>query len=203
MYILGLTGSIGMGKTTAASMFRRYGVPVYDADAAVHQLMRSDSLVIKQIKKLFPNAVENENIDRNALGSIVYKNRKALAALELILHPLVRAMQIEFLRQKGKARESLVVLDIPLLFENKIDKFCDTVAVVSAPSYLQKIRVLGRPYMTPERFEKIIENQLSNTEKIKQAEFIIQTGIGRNHSLLNIINIISIVRERRGNCWPI
>ena len=203
MYILGLTGSIGMGKTTAASMFRRYGVPVYDADAAVHQLMRSDSLVIKQIKKLFPNAVENENIDRNALGSIVYKNRKALAALELILHPLVRAMQIEFLRQKGKARESLVVLDIPLLFENKVDKFCDTVAVVSAPSYLQKIRVLGRPYMTPERFEKIIENQLSNTEKIKQAEFIIQTGIGRNHSLLNIINIIGIVRERRGKCWPI
>ena len=203
MYILGLTGSIGMGKTTAASMFRRYGVPVYDADAAVHQLMKSDSMVIKQVKKVFPNVVENENIDRNALGSIVYKNRKALAALELILHPLVRAMQIEFLRQRGKARQNLVVLDIPLLFENKIDKFCDTVAVVSAPPYLQKIRVLSRPYMTPERFEQIIDNQLPNTEKIKRAEFIIQTGIGRNHSLLNIINIIGIVRERRGNCWPI
>ena len=203
MYILGLTGSIGMGKTTAAAMFRQYGVAVYDADAAVHQLMEPNGKAVAPVKKLFPNIVENDNIDRKALGSVVFNNNKALASLEAILHPLVQNMQHEFLRQKAKSRETLVVLDIPLLFEKKIDQFCDAVAVVTAPLSLQKTRVLSRPLMTTKQFERILDKQLPNAEKINRAEFVIQTGLGRYHSLKYIRNIIGITRSRRGKCWPI
>lgn len=203
MYILGLTGSIGMGKTTAAAMFRQYGVAVYDADAAVHQLMEPNGKALAPVKKLFPQIVENDNIDRKALGAVVFNNNTALASLESILHPLVQSMQREFLRQKAKSGESLVVLDIPLLFEKKIDLFCDAVAVVTAPLYLQKIRVLSRPRMTNKQFERILDKQLPNAEKINRAEFVIQTGIGRYHSLKYVRKIIGITRSRRGNCWPI
>ena len=203
MYILGLTGSIGMGKTTAAATFRRFGVPVYDADAAVHQLMTSNRKATDLVSKIFPDAVVNNNVDREVLGSIVFNDKKSLESLELILHPLVRDMQFEFLRQQGKARESLVVLDVPLLFEKKIDKLCDTVAVVTAPLFLQEIRVLKRPKMTSERFKQITENQLPNLEKIKRAEFIIQTSMGLKHSLIGIRKIINISRQRCGNCWSI
>jgi len=203
MYILGLTGSIGMGKTTAAAMFRQCGVAVYDADAAVHQLMEPNGKALAPVKKLFPQIVENDNIDRKALGAVVFNNNTALASLESILHPLVQSMQREFLRQKAKSGESLVVLDIPLLFEKKIDLFCDAVAVVTAPLYLQKIRVLSRPRMTNKQFERILDKQLPNAEKINRAEFVIQTGIGRYHSLKYVRKIIGITRSRRGNCWPI
>ena len=192
-----------MGKTTAAAMFRQYGVAVYDADAAVHQLMKPNGKAVAPVKKLFPNSVENDNINRKALGSVVFNDNKALNSLESILHPLVHNMRHEFLRQKAKSRETLVVLDIPLLFEKKIDQFCDAVAVVSAPLYLQKIRVLSRPLMTTKQFERILDKQLPNAEKINRAEFVIQTGLGRYHSLKYIRNIIGITRSRRGKCWPI
>jgi len=203
MFILGLTGSIGMGKTTVARAFQQNGIAVYDADAAVHQLTDFKGKAVGSVKKVFPEAVKNNCVDRRALGSIVYRNKKALAYLESILHPLVQDMQLEFLRQCGKSRKRLVVLDFPLLYENSIDRFCDAVAVVTAPLYLQKIRVLGRPGMTPKRFNQIIKNQLPDLDKRKRADFIIQTGLGRNHSLLCVRNIIDIVQNCRGNCWPI
>ena len=119
MYLLGLTGSVGMGKTTAAEVFRRYGAAVYDADATVHQLMGSDGSASGLIKRAFPDVVKNNIIDRKALGLIVYNDEKALAELEAILHPLVQEVQAGFLRQCAKSRKKLVVLDIPLLFEKK------------------------------------------------------------------------------------
>ena len=203
MFILGLTGSIGMGKTTAAKAFQQNGIVVYDADAVVHQLTGPKGKAVRLVKKAFPEAVTNNYVDRKALGSIVYSNKKALVHLESILHPLVQDMQLAFLRQCAKSRKKLVVLDIPLLYENSIDGFCDAVAVVTAPLYLQKIRVLGRPGMTPKRFNQIVKNQLSDSEKRKRANFIIQTGLGRNHSLLCIRNIIDIAQNCRGHCWPI
>jgi dephospho-CoA kinase len=201
MYILGLTGSIGMGKTTAAATFRQHGIAVYDADASVHQLMGPKGKALDPVQKAFPNVIKNDYIDRKALGSVVYNNKKALARLEAILHPLVQDIQLGFLRQCAKSRKKLVVLDIPLLFENKIDKSFDAVAVVTAPNYLQKTRVLQRPGMTLERFTQIGEHQWPDLEKRKRADFIIQTGLGRHHSLLCIRNIIKIIQNRRGHCW--
>ena len=203
MFILGLTGSVGMGKTTAAAAFRQNGIAVYDADAAVHQLMGPKGKALGSVRKAFPEAVKNNCVDRRALGSIVYRNKKALAHLESILHPMVQDMQLEFLRKCAKSRAKLVVLDIPLLYENNIDRFCDAVAVVTAPLYLQKIRVLRRPGMTPKRFNQIVKNQLSDSQKRKRADFIIQTGLGQNHSLLCIRNIINIAQNCHSNCWPI
>jgi dephospho-CoA kinase len=203
MYILGLTGSIGMGKTTASATFRQYGIAVYDADASVHQLMGPNGKALKPVQRAFPSVVQNNYIDRKALGSVVYNDKTALALLESILHPLVQDMQLGFLRQCAKTRKKLVVLDIPLLFENERDKSFDAVAVVTAPNYLQKIRVLQRPGMTLERFTQILEHQWSDLEKRKRADFVIQTGLGRHHSLLCIRNIIKITRKRQGQCWSV
>jgi dephospho-CoA kinase len=203
MYILGLTGCIGMGKTTAASTFRQYGIAVYDADTSVHQLMGPKGKALGPVQKAFPGVVINNYIDRKALGSVVYNDKNALALLESILHPMVQDKQLGFLRQCANSREKLVVLDIPLLFENKIDKSVDAVAVVTAPKYLQKTRVLKRPGMTLERFTKIVEHQWPDLEKRKRADFIVQTGLGRHHSLLCIRNIINVTQNRRGHCWPI
>jgi dephospho-CoA kinase len=202
MYLLGLTGSVGMGKTTAAEVFRRYGAAVYDADATVHQLMGSDGSASGLIKRAFPDVVKNNIIDRKALGLIVYNDEKALAELEAILHPLVQEVQAGFLRQCAKSKKKLVVLDIPLLFEKKIDRLVDTVAVVTAPKYIQELRVLRRPEMTLERFNQIVGHQCSDSEKRNRADFIIQTGLGRRYSLLCIHKIIKLTQKYHGLCWP-
>lgn len=202
MYLLGLTGSVGMGKTTAADVFRCNGAAVYDADATVHQLMRSGGSALGLIRRAFPDVVKNNTINREALGLIVYNDKKALAKLESILHPLVQEVQAEFLRQCAKSRKKLVVLDIPLLFEKGIDKYFDAVAVVTAPRYIQELRVLRRPEMTRERFNQIVGHQCSDLEKRRRADFIIQTGLGRRYSLLCIHKIIKIMQNQHGLCWP-
>jgi dephospho-CoA kinase len=202
MYLLGLTGSVGMGKTTTANVFRRFGAAVYDADATVHQLMGSGGSALGLVKRVFPDVVKNNSIDRKALGLIVYNDKKALSDLELILHPLVQKAQARFLRQCAKSRKKLVVLDIPLLFENKIDRYFDAVAVVTAPEYVQKIRVLQRPEMTVKRFKQIVGHQWSDLEKRRRADFIIQTGLGRRYSLLCIRKIIELTKNHRGHYWP-
>jgi dephospho-CoA kinase len=202
MYLLGLTGSVGMGKTTTADVFRRFGAAVYDADATVHHLMGSGGSALGLVKRAFPDVVKNNSIDRKALGLIVYNDKKALSDLELILHPLVQKVQARFLRQCAKSRKKLVVLDIPLLFENKIDRCFDAVAVVTAPQYVQKIRVLQRPEMTPERFKQIVAHQWSDLEKRKRADFVIQTGLGRRYSLSCVHKIIKLTKNYRGQYWP-
>ena len=201
MYILGLTGSIGMGKSTAARAFRLCGVAVFDADAAVHNLLGPKGRAVKAVSLAFPSAVENNVVNREVLGSIVYDNKQALSKLESILHPLARRQQLKFLRQNAKARNKLVVLDIPLLFEKRLDRFCDAVVVVTAPGFLQKIRGLSRAGMTNKRYYQILENQMPDDEKRRRADFLIQTGLNKKHSFLCIRNIIVKTQNHRHTIW--
>ena len=196
MFVLGLTGSIGMGKTTAAEMFRCQKIPVYDADAGVHHLLANGGAAVPMVAAAFPGAMSEGGIDRKALGKIVFDDPKALKRLEHIVHPLVRERQKAFLRSSASQRQQLVVLDIPLLFETGGDATCNAVAVVSAPFYLQRQRVLRRSGMTAEKFAGIVARQMPDLEKRRRADFIIPTGLGRRFSLLSIREIIKGMRAQ-------
>ncbi len=202
MVILGLTGSIGMGKSTAAAMFRRLGVPVHDADATVHKLTGPDGQAVAAIEAAFPGAVKDGAVDRQALGQAVFDKPVELRKLESILHPLVRQQQNRFLRSAANRRARLVVLDIPLLFETGGDQFCDAVAVVSAPESHQRIRVLSRPGMTEEKFRSILAQQVPDAEKRRRADFIIPTGRGKRPSLQSIRRLIKVAETLSATHWP-
>ncbi|NVK18706.1 MAG: dephospho-CoA kinase [Methylocystaceae bacterium] len=179
MYILGLTGSIGMGKSATAQMFRDFAIPVHDADATVHQLMGPKGRATEQIEKAFPGSIqENGAVDRQKLGEYVFENPQELKKLEAILHPLVRAEEQKFLRLQQLHKKSLVVLDIPLLFETHGEKRCDGVAVVSASKSLQYRRVMARTGMTSDKFAAILKKQMPDFEKRKRADFVILSGNG-------------------------
>ncbi|GAA0607413.1 dephospho-CoA kinase [Thalassospira tepidiphila] len=190
MKILGLTGSIGMGKSTAAAMFRHLGVPVHDADATTHELMAPDGLAFDPIARVFPDVIVNGRIDRQALGKIAFSNPDVLKTLETILHPLVRAAENRFLAAQRRLGRKLVVLDIPLLYETSGEKRCDHVAVVSAPGFIQRQRVLSREGMTETKFSAILSKQMPDIEKRKRADFIIPTGLGRAVTFQYIQGII-------------
>ena len=202
MIILGLTGSIGMGKTTAANNFKNYGVPVHDADAAVHELLISCGAVVAAICGAFPETIVDGVVDRQRLGALVFSNYKELARLESILHPQVRAHKQEFLARAARAGASVVVLDVPLLFETGGERHCDGVITVSAPGFVQAARVLTRPGMTREKFDAILERQIPDAEKRRRADFIVPTGLGRVENLRAIHNILDTVRNWRGKHWP-
>ena len=201
MHVLGLTGSIGMGKSTVANAFRSSGIAVYDADSTVHELMSVGGAAVEEVGKVFPTAIKDGTVDRQALGEIVYDDRKALEQLECILHPLARDVQFKFLQVNANKREKLVVLDIPLLYEKHLDLFCDTVIVVTAPYFIQKQRVLGRPGMTKKRFYNILKQQMPNGEKKKRADFIIQTGLNKREALSKINRIITETRREGPFLW--
>jgi len=201
VYILGLTGSIGMGKTTAARAFKNLGIPVYDADATIHRIMNENSTVVAAIKSLFPEAVKKNSIDRIILGSIVFKNISALKELENILHPCAKALQYKFMRCAAKNRCNMIVLDVPLLYETKGDQFCDAVIVVSAPSFIQRSRVFKRNNMTEKKFIEICNRQLSDKEKRFKANYIIPTGLGKGVSLAYIKKIIQDVKTKNSCKW--
>ncbi|MBX2832342.1 MAG: dephospho-CoA kinase [Rhodospirillales bacterium] len=190
MVILGLTGSIGMGKSTAAKMFKYLGVPVHDADASSHLLMAPDGLAFDAIAKAFPDVIINGRIDRQALGKQVFSNRVLLKKLEAILHPLIRAQEIRFLRNQRMLGRKLVVLDIPLLYETGGEKRCDNVAVVSAPAFIQRQRVLAREGMTDDKFYAILSKQMPDIEKRRRADFVIPTGLGRSVTFQYIQGIV-------------
>ena len=197
MIILGLTGSIGMGKTTAANAFRYLHVPVYDADRVVHSLMERGGAAVEEVIKVFPNVAKNGSVDRYTLSTIVLADKNKLQELENILHPLVKKRQNHFLAITARRREPLVVLDIPLLLETGSEKNCDGVVVVSAPSIIQKHRVLKRPGMTVERFQMILDRQIESKLKCRMATFIVPTGLGRSYSLRKIAKIVTITK-----LWP-
>jgi dephospho-CoA kinase len=201
MFILGLTGSIGMGKSTAAANFKRLGVPVHDSDATVHALMAKDGVAVPAIDQAFPGVVDGV-IDRQKLGAQVFGDAAALKTLESILHPLVRAREKAFLAHHCRLGTPSVVLDVPLLFETGGERRCDAVVVVSAPYREQKRRVMARPGMTAEKFENILKTQMSDQMKRKRADFVVFTGLGRAHSLRSICEIVTIVRSERGQKWP-
>ena len=196
MIIIGLTGSIGMGKSTAAAMFRSLGVPVQDSDAAVHAMFAKGGAAVEAVGKAFPEAVKDGAVDRAALGTLVYGDNAALRTLESIVHPLVGKARDAFLADMRARHEPVVVLDIPLLFEAKLDRLCDATVVVSAPRFLQEARVLSRPGMTRERFERILAQQMSDAQKRRRADFVVATGVGRAHSLNRLKQIVRLVRRK-------
>ena len=194
MKILGLTGSIGMGKSTAAAMLRRLGVPVHDADATVHRLMARGGRAVAAIERAFPGVVENGAVNRQELGRRVFGQPAQLRRLEAILHPLVRAAETEFLKRQRRRGTRLVVLDIPLLFETGGQRRCDRVAVVSCPAFLQAQRVLRRPGMTPGKLAAIRAQQMPDHEKRRRADFVVPTGAGRVPVLRALRRIVTLMR---------
>jgi dephospho-CoA kinase len=174
MIKLGLTGSIGMGKSTVAKMFADEGVPVFDADAVVHRLQGPEGALVAEIESRFPGTTGPQGVNRGALAERVLGEREALQNLEALIHPAVALERERFLEQHRSA--PLVLLDIPLLFEKGGWDQVDKIAVVSAPAELQRERVLARPGMTAEKFEKILGHQVSDAEKRARADFVIDTA---------------------------
>jgi dephospho-CoA kinase len=179
MIVLGLTGSVGMGKSTAAAMLRQLGVPVHDADVAVHRLLAPGGAAVPAVASAFPGTAVGSGIDRALLGKQVFGDAAALRRLERILHPLVRKSEQRFLKRARARRAPLVALDIPLLFETGGEKRCDAVVVVSAPAFLQRARVLARPGMSEERLRAILAKQVPDAEKRRRADFVVTSGLGR------------------------
>jgi len=186
--ILGLTGSIGMGKSTVAAMLRERGVPVFDADAAVHVLQGPGGALLPAIEAAFPGTTSTAGVDRTRLGAAVFGDNEKLKQLEAIVHPPVAAMRREFLSEN--ANQPLVVFDIPLLYEKGGGLGLDAVAVVSAPADAQRARVLARPGMTTEKFEQILALQLPDSEKRARADFVIDTGVSLDETRAAVDRLI-------------
>jgi dephospho-CoA kinase len=187
-FILGLTGSIGMGKSTTANMFRMEGVPIHDADAIVHELYQGRAVAL--IKDLCPEAMIDKKVDRALLGQWALKNPAHLLALEALIHPLVEEEEASFLEKQRRANRPLVVFDIPLLFEVKAEKRCHAIVVVTASPALQRARVLARPNMTEARFAALLQKQIPDAVKQKQAHFIVETGSGLDHARRQVKDIV-------------
>ena len=193
--IIGLTGGIGMGKSTIAKQFSYCNISVCDSDKIVHELLNKNGKAVEKVAKLFPEALKNKQIDRKILGQIVFSDKSRLKQLEGILHPLVRQEQEKFIKSARKSRKRIVVLDIPLLFETDSYKRCDYKIVVSTPAFLQKQRVLKRGNMTEAKFNHIIACQMPDSKKRKLADFVIYSGIGKNNSLKMVKKIIAIFQN--------
>jgi len=176
MKILGLTGSVGMGKSTTAQMFVAEGVPMFDADAAVHRLYAGEAAPL--IEREFPGTTKNGTVDREKLSVQVVGKPEALSRLEKLVHPLVGILRAKFMEEAEQAGAKAVLLDIPLLFETGDPSKFHAVIVVSAPPEIQRERVLARPGMTPEKFEAILKRQMPDSEKRVRADFVINTGNG-------------------------
>ncbi len=187
--VLGLTGSIGMGKSTVAAMFAAHGVPVFDADAAVHRLQGPGGALIPAIEAAFPGSTGPEGVLRDVLGAQVFGDPAALARLEEIVHPAVATLRREFMIEHGGAR--LVVFDIPLLFEKGGADQVNAVVVVSAPADIQRARVLARPGMTPEKFAKILSLQVPDAQKRARADHVIDTGVGLAETERQVASLIA------------
>lgn len=176
MIVIGLTGSIGMGKTTTAKLFAEEGVPVLDSDEVVHALYRAEAVPL--IEAAFPGTTVSGVVDRQKLGEALRENPANFSRLEAIVHPLVRQRQEAFLAETMKDNRHFALLDIPLLFETGAEKRVDKIVVVSCASDIQRQRVLSRPGMTPEKFEMILARQMPDAEKRRRADFIIDSGNG-------------------------
>ena len=189
MIIIGLTGSIGMGKTETARIFSNLGIPVYDADASVHKIYESGNIGALAIKKLFPEAISADgSVDRKILSSIVVGNKTNIKKLEEIIHPLLKKDRLVFF-EKNKNKK-IVVLDIPLLFETKGESQVDYVVVVSTSKNIQKQRVLARSNMTEDKFEKLLLSQMPNEIKCQKADFVIDTSISIDDAKKQVLNML-------------
>ena len=192
--IIGLTGSIGMGKSTVAAMFERAGVPVFDADAEVRAMQGPQGELLAAIEAEFPGSTGPGGVDRDALGKLVFGNTAALARLEAIVHPAVAEKRAQFLVDNRNA--PMIVFDIPLLFERGGDAGVDVVVVVSAPADIQSERVLARPGMTAEKFEHILSLQTPDAEKRARADHVIDTGTTLAETERAVAKLIEHLRNR-------
>lgn len=193
-FILGLTGSIGMGKSTVARMFEELGVPVFDADAEVHRLQGPGGALLPAIEKAFPGSTGPQGVDRQKLGAAVFGDAEALKRLEAIVHPAVGAIRAEFLRRH--ANKQLIVFDIPLLFEKGRQGDLDAVAVVSAPARVQRKRVLARPGMTEEKFGQIRSLQMPDEKKRELADYVIDTGVPLEETNASVAGLVDRLTSR-------
>ncbi|THD63747.1 dephospho-CoA kinase [Phenylobacterium sp.] len=195
MILIGLTGSIGMGKSTTAAMFREAGVPVYDADAAVHDLYDTGGAAVGPVGEAFPGVVRDRKVDREALRQAVLGKPDELKRLNAIVHPLVGSDRIGFFAKAEADGADMVVLDIPLLFETGGHVNVDAIVVASAPAGLQRERVLARPGMTPERLDAILAQQLADAEKRARAHFVVDTSRGLEPARIQVAEIIAAMRD--------
>ena len=197
--IIGLTGSIGMGKTTVSQMFADAGIPVQDADAVVHDLLFVGGDGVEPLSTVFPTAFKNRGdgdyIDRKIMGDIVFHDYDKLKQLESILYPLVHQKRDIFINHHRAQNAPAVVLDIPLLFENNIEKQCDIVCVVMADKAVRDARVLARPNMTPEKLSNIVAKQMDDAIKMAKADFIIRTDCDLSDTRKQVLDIIATIKQ--------
>jgi dephospho-CoA kinase len=190
-FVLGLTGSLGMGKSVTARMFADAGVPVHDSDAAVHRLYEGEAVV--PIEQAFPGTTADSKVDRTKLAAIVLNDKAALARLESIVHPLVTQSTDRFLAEARKRGDKVVVLDVPLLFETRAERRCDAVVVVSAPPEVQRARALERSGMTEEKFKAILAKQMPDAEKRRRADFVVDSSKGFDVARAQVGDILRAV----------
>lgn len=199
MIILGLTGSIAMGKSTVAKMLRQLKVPVHDADQAVHLLLKQDQFVIKSLFELFPDAFYQGYIHRKELSAYVVQDPRNLKKIEQILHPKVKDKTLSFIHQHFRKKTPIICLDIPLLFEKEIDRNpdygIDYVVTVSAPHFIQRSRLMARPNMTADKIKILTENQMPDHQKRKRSHFIIETGLSKAYTLKQIQKMLNEIQK--------
>ncbi|HVM80992.1 MAG TPA: dephospho-CoA kinase [Stellaceae bacterium] len=198
MITLALTGSLGMGKSTAAAMLRRMRVPVWDADAEVHRLLGPGGGAVETVAREFPGTLAGDRIDRKRLGARVFGDAAALRRLEAILHPRVRAQERRFLGACRRRRVPLAVLDIPLLFETSGEERVDGVIVVSAPAWLQRQRALRRPGMSEDRFRAVLAQQMPDAQKRRRADWVLATGLGKALTYRRLRSVLRAALARKG-----
>lgn len=193
-YVLGLTGSIGMGKSTTADFFSSNGVPVWDADAAVHRLYEKGGKGVSALGDILPEVISDGKVDRNALRAAIIENPDLLKTVEDVIHPLVSEDRNDFIHQNKTA--PLIVCDIPLLFETNADEWLDGVLVVTAPPEVQRARVMARPNMNEKTFQTILAKQMPDAEKRKRADFLIDTNKGLDHAEQAVNEIIHTIEAK-------
>jgi len=194
--VLGITGSIGMGKSAVTAMLKEQGIPVHEADKCAHALLEKDQSIIAKITETFPETVESGVVNRQKLGHLVFKDRETLKKLEAILHPAVEEAQRAFIAQHQA--DSIVGLDIPLLYECGCERLCDYVLAVNCAPEVQAQRVLNRPGMTLERFKAIKALQMPNEEKLAKADFVIQTDQTKESTLHNLQEVLEKIKTVKG-----
>lgn len=189
-HIIGLTGGIGMGKSTVASQLERLGAKICNADDIVHQLLAKGGAAVQVIGKRFPDVVVDGRINRQRLGDIVFRDKEKLQWLESVLHPLVQQAENRFIERESRKGARLIVLDIPLLFETGGESRCDMTLLVTAPPFIQRMRVMQRKGMTLEKFHRIVKSQMPDRDKRKLADIIIPTGLGKARSFQSVAHVV-------------
>ena len=198
MIVVGLTGSIGMGKTETARNFKRLGVPVFDSDAEVHRLTKPGGAALAAIRVVFPGVITGDFLDREKLGETVFADDSRRQQLENILHPMVRIAQRRFLLSRARRGVKAALIDVPLLFESGLEQLFDQVITVSASPEIQRQRVLARPGMTAKKFERILSSQLPDSEKKERADIVIDTDRGRRPVYAQARRLLRSWEDKKG-----